>query len=46
MTNNENPALVQELGSREFLKKGLLWGGVGTAPFALGLAGGVVGDLR
>ncbi len=46
MTNNENPAPAQEFGRWEFLKKGLLWGGAGTAAFALGSAGGAVADPR
>ncbi len=47
MTNdNENRA--QELGRREFLKKGLIWSGESTAAVALGSAAGAVatGDVR
>ena len=46
MTNNENPAPAQEFGRREFLKKGLLWRGAGTAAFALGAAGRAATDTR
>jgi hypothetical protein len=46
MASNENFAPAQEFGRREFLKKGLLWGGARTATFALGSVGGAVADPR
>ncbi len=41
MTNNHENR-TQALGRREFLKKGLIWGGAGTAAVALGSSAGAV----